>query len=158
TYRLYATADGWVFVAAVDPAQRSGLAAATGTDLSAGALGTAFASNSTGYWLAALAARGVPAADPVRDLGAFVAGCPELQDNGVFAPMAHPYYGSVRQPGPAPRFSLTPPRVDRFQPWLGEHTAEVMRELGFSGAEIEAMQRDGTLPEPARIAAPWGAG
>jgi formyl-CoA transferase len=33
-------------------------------------------------------------------------------------------------------------------PELGEHTDEVLRELGFASAEIEDLRADGAVPAP----------
>lgn len=43
------------------------------------------------------------------------------------------------------RFSTIEPRIDGSAPVLGEHNAEVARELGCSDAEIDALVRDGAL-------------
>ena len=45
----------------------------------------------------------------------------------------------VVQPAPAPRFDRTPAALPRPAPALGAHTAEVLSEAGFSGAEIAAL-------------------
>ena len=45
----------------------------------------------------------------------------------------------VVQPAPAPRFDRTPAALPRPAPALGAHTAEVLREAGFSAAEITAL-------------------
>jgi crotonobetainyl-CoA:carnitine CoA-transferase CaiB-like acyl-CoA transferase len=42
-----------------------------------------------------------------------------------------------------PRFSKTPPEVQRLQPRLGEHSIEVLGEAGFTQAEIDAMLKSG---------------
>ena len=46
----------------------------------------------------------------------------------------------VPQPAPAPRFSGTPAVLDRLAPEAGEHTDEILRELGIAAAEIEQLR------------------
>jgi len=53
--------------------------------------------------------------------------------------------GEVWQPAPAPRFSRTPPEVTRGAAALGEHTGEVLRELGFSEERIAAALASGAV-------------
>lgn len=43
------------------------------------------------------------------------------------------------------RLERTPARVHRASPALGEHTIEVLQELGYDDADIDAMVEDGTL-------------
>ena len=40
-------------------------------------------------------------------------------------------------------YSKTPGDIRRLQPRLGEHSVEVLREAGFTGAEIDAMLKTG---------------
>ena len=47
------------------------------------------------------------------------------------------------QPAPAPRFSATPAALDRPPAAAGEHTDEVLVELGFSEAELSDLQAAG---------------
>ncbi len=51
----------------------------------------------------------------------------------------------VPQPAPAPRFSATPPALDRRPPVAGEHTAEVLGELGFGAAEVADLEARGVV-------------
>ncbi|MBL0149561.1 MAG: CoA transferase [Ideonella sp.] len=48
-----------------------------------------------------------------------------------------------RQPAPAPRLSRTPARIPSAGTVLGEHTGELLAELGLGAEEIEAMRRAG---------------
>jgi formyl-CoA transferase len=52
--------------------------------------------------------------------------------------------GPVTMQAPVPRMSRTPGRINRPGPHLGHDTAEVLKELGFSDAEIERGARDGS--------------
>lgn len=49
----------------------------------------------------------------------------------------------VMQPAPAPRFSRSRPEAPRPAPGIGEHTAQVLVEAGFSAAEVDALMSAG---------------
>jgi len=49
----------------------------------------------------------------------------------------------VLQPAPAPRFGRTTAQLDRPQARAGEHTREVLAEIGFAAAEIDAALASG---------------
>jgi alpha-methylacyl-CoA racemase len=51
----------------------------------------------------------------------------------------------VIHPAPAPRFDRTPAAIDRSPCYAGQHTDEVLRELGCDGAEIERLRADGAV-------------
>lgn len=51
----------------------------------------------------------------------------------------------VVQPGPAPRFSRTPSKIQRPPAKPGEHTEEALREWGFSTTELEKLRGAGAI-------------
>jgi alpha-methylacyl-CoA racemase len=51
----------------------------------------------------------------------------------------------IRQPGPAPKFLGTPTRVQRPPARVGEHTDAVLKDWGFSAAEIAALHASGAV-------------
>lgn len=51
----------------------------------------------------------------------------------------------VPQPAPAPRFSETPAELDRPPATAGEHTEEVLREIGYGPEEIAELRAGGTI-------------
>jgi crotonobetainyl-CoA:carnitine CoA-transferase CaiB-like acyl-CoA transferase len=65
-----------------------------------------------------------------------VAEQPHLKAVGMFPEVDHPTEGKLRQARPPARFSASPANVRRLAPGLGEHTREVLGEVGYSRAEI----------------------
>jgi alpha-methylacyl-CoA racemase len=51
----------------------------------------------------------------------------------------------IVQPAPAPRFSRTPTALDRTPPAPGDHTDEVLAELGYDPIEIERLRTTGAV-------------
>src|SRR5690606_26895512 len=65
---------------------------------------------------------------------------PDVLANGYVAEVDYPEYGKKLKVHGSPwHFSETPPRIGRA-PKLGEHNDEVLRELGYSAAEIESFR------------------
>lgn len=91
-------------------------------------LEAALSAASTEEWVARLVAAGVPAA-PVRDYGQVLAD-PHTAALGAVTEVAHPVLGALPQLAPPLGLAATPPAVRRPPPRLGEHTAEVLAELG----------------------------
>ena len=57
----------------------------------------------------------------------------------------HPSEGTIRYVRPTSEFSETPAEVSRQAPLLGEHTVELLHELGFSETEITSFEGDGVI-------------
>ena len=54
-------------------------------------------------------------------------------------------HGVVREPRMSTLFEKTPTRMGGASPWRGQHTAEVLLELGLTAGEIEAMEEEGVF-------------
>lgn len=67
-----------------------------------------------------------------------VADDPQVQHNEIFVERDHPVAGRVREPRPAARLSATPQRVSSPAPLFGQHSDEVVRELGLDPAALRA--------------------
>ncbi|MHA6628590.1 CaiB/BaiF CoA transferase family protein [Pseudonocardia sichuanensis] len=97
------------------------------------------------HWLDAFAAAGIWAgpvygyADLLRD--------PQVRHNGTFVTYEHPTEGVVTVPGFPYRFSATPPRIERGAPLTGEHTREVLAEIGVADDEVARLLESGVVVE-----------
>jgi len=65
---------------------------------------------------------------------------PQISANQLIVEVDHPAVGPVRQTRAAARFDRTPADLRLPAPALGEHTEEVLSELGLSAAEIQALR------------------
>jgi len=95
------------------------------------------------HWLSRLEAAGIPCG-PIFDYGEVFAD-PHVRERGMVQEMDHPEGGRIRVVGPAVKLSETPARLRRPSPRLGEHTAEVLREIGYPDAEIQALAASGVI-------------
>lgn len=70
---------------------------------------------------------------------------PQAWDNGMLARQDHPVVGRLTTLGVPVRLSGTPGQVGGPAPGLGEHTREVLRELGYDDAGIDQLYANGTV-------------
>ena len=74
---------------------------------------------------------------------------PHLSDIGFFGEMEHPGAGRIRTMAVPSEWSDTAPDTLAPAPRLGEHSAEILHEIGLSEAEIAAMAASGATQIPA---------
>ena len=72
---------------------------------------------------------------------------PQIKHNEAILDFEHPTAGAYRQARPAARFSKTPQDPRRhLPPLLGEHTEEVLRELGYDDDQLGSLRASGVVP------------
>ncbi len=91
------------------------------------------------YWVETLLANGLPAGPILSYPEAF--GSEHAKVRGMRMEIDHPVEGKVPNIGFAVKLSGTPQQVRRHPPLLGEHTDEVLEQLGF-GPEARQRLRD----------------
>jgi crotonobetainyl-CoA:carnitine CoA-transferase CaiB-like acyl-CoA transferase len=103
-------------------------------------------------WVDALLAAGVPAA-PIYNY-AEALGSEQAKARNMVLEIDHPVEGAVKVLGFPVKLSATPQQVRHPAPLLGQHTQEVLGELGFSKERIEAARAAGAFGAPRAIAEP----
>lgn len=161
SFRLTRTQDGHLAFILVTAARMKRLAVGLGVEeadklpdagpVSAGAsvmreAARRFSSMSTASAVELLRSLDIPAA-PVVALDE-LASHPQIQAGGHVDEFDHPVLGRIHQANPAVRFGGERAGLLRPAPVIGQHSAEVMRELGFSGADIDALLKAGVLGGP----------
>jgi crotonobetainyl-CoA:carnitine CoA-transferase CaiB-like acyl-CoA transferase len=145
-YNLYRCKDGWMSVGALEPKFWKELVAVMGLphleggqfaegeerDRVCAELEARFLEHTRAEWSEILAGRDV-CCEPVLDLDEVFAD-PHVQARNLLVPAG--VAGPTEQLGFPFTLSATPPRIRRPAPGYGEHTAEVLREVGYDDAAI----------------------
>ncbi len=168
-YQALRTADGYVTIGASTPKSWTALCAALGLghlehdprfatvaarraryqELAA-LLEAVTTTQPSAHWYRLLEAAGVPCG-VLNRIDQAVAD-EQVQARGFVVELPHATAGAVRATGSPLRLSRTPVRLERAGPLLGEHTTEVLAELGLDAAEIARLEQAGVVavaPAPA---------
>ena len=101
------------------------------------------ATKSSAEWIEILNRAGVPCG-PIYRMNEVFAD-PQVQHLGIVQPVEHPSLGRLDLIGQAVTLSRTPSQLRSATPERGEHTDDVLRELGYDRDTIARFRRDGVV-------------
>ena len=166
-YRMYETAEGWVFLSCVQEKEWERL-----KDVLSGewdepeitfedanvmdpwneelceVIAAVFAKGTAREWEARLVEKGVPCVKVAQgNMEGFYENAHAIETGMVYEG-DHPVYTGLKQPGVLVHFSETGTVDNPPSALIGEHTVEVLGEMGYSSEEIEAMLKAGLVGVP----------
>lgn len=158
-FRHYATADGLISIAGLSPGlvrrfhEITGLPLPDrsdpyGADFNAvvEAADALFRTKTSAEWMATLREAGYPCApyntpfEAVRD--------EQIRANDFIIDLEHPTFGTYSASGEPIRFSAAPAERVGPSPSLGQHTREVLAEIGLDATAIDQLVTDGVVTAP----------
>ncbi|MDA0270891.1 MAG: CoA transferase [Chloroflexi bacterium] len=163
-YRTYETSDGAIAIGALSPTLWAKVRAAIPTDFMGMAdpnynlqdaawlegararvaeVEEIFRGKTTEWWIAHLEKNGVPAG-PVNFVEDMLSD-PQVIANDIPVTVDHPMSGPQTHVGPVLKMSATPLSVQGPSPILGQHTAELVAEVGFTADQITDLVARGVI-------------
>lgn len=161
-YQVFEVSDGYIVVAclgdrfwpllcsalgdeklAADPRYMTNTDRVRNRDELVGKIQAILSTRTRAYWLDHLKKAGVPCSvvneleDALQD--------PQVLHNDMLVELMHPKFGKYTVVNNPIKMSLTPAKISRPVAALGEHTEELMQELGYSHQDIAAMKASGTI-------------
>jgi crotonobetainyl-CoA:carnitine CoA-transferase CaiB-like acyl-CoA transferase len=161
-YQAFPTADGWITIGAANQANWLRLVDiieapellnderfAENSDRMAHidelseVLAIYFKRRTSGDWLSRFAKMGLPAG-PICNIKEVLAD-QQTTAREMLIEVPHKTLGSTKAIGMPVKFSRTPGAILRGAPVLGEHTREILGQIGFSSEEIEKLENEGIV-------------
>jgi formyl-CoA transferase len=161
-YQTFAASDGWVALAVGNDSQFQKFCEAAGcAELASEArfatnparvenraeltekLSAIFAQRTREEWLVLLEQAKVP--HGAINSVAQALSHPQAVARGMVQSVPHPSAGEIKLVAPPAKFLTTPAQIRRHPPLLGEHTDEVLRELGFGDGDVARLREAGAV-------------
>ena len=106
-------------------------------------LSQALRTRTSADWIERLNAAGIPCG-PIYRMDQVFAD-EQVRHLGIATPVSHPELGEIRVIANAARPTRTPPQVAAPLPAAGAHNDEILGELGYDAAQIEALRAEGAI-------------
>ena len=161
-YQAFPTADGWINVGGANQANWERIAKAIGhvdliddprfrtngdrmkhLDELTPLIAERMRTRTSAQWIREFEALDI-AVGPINSIGQMLAE-PQVAAREMVVEVDHPKAGLTRVLGMPVKFSDTPCAVTRAAPLLGQHTDEVLRSIGYSASEIDALCASGAV-------------
>ncbi len=161
-YQAFKATDDWLVIAAFNDRMWTGFCEAVGRqdwerdprfarasdrgdnrELLVGLIGDHLGTQPARHWIARLEAAGVPCT-LVNRIDQIVED-EQVRARDMIVEIDVPELGRIKVAGLPLKFSQTPGEIRRHPPHLGEHTAEVLRELGYDETKVAALAERGAI-------------
>jgi len=113
-----------------------------------------FLTKTSSDWFDQLDKSGAPCEIPIMNGEERLLQTPEYVKSGLVVEHKHPIWSLMREIGTVIGFSETPGVVQGIAPRVGEHTKEILDELGYSDPDIEKLLESGVIAVANKITAP----
>ncbi len=145
TFGMFKALDGYVYIAAETQMHPKLMAAMGVEDLGEGSVVIDnWVKDKTVQKIVETLKDHVPVA-PVQNIDKAIED-PQVKSRGTIVEVDHKTAGKVRMPGFPLKFEKTPGIIKMGAPLLGEHTAQVLKEiLGYNDLQIEELAKAGTI-------------
>jgi crotonobetainyl-CoA:carnitine CoA-transferase CaiB-like acyl-CoA transferase len=163
-YQAFKASDGWINIGGANQGNWERIAAALGRpewredprfrtntermehrEVLVAMMSEIVSTRTRAEWIAILDEAGVPVG-PVHTIGEALTH-PQTLARGMVVDLEHPQAGATKALGCPIHFSKSPTRIDRPAPMLGEHSRELLREYGYSDADIDGFVDAGVIEE-----------
>ena len=145
--RVYNASDGWIAVAADSPETIDAPSWLSDPDRAE----RTFADMTVTEALETLASHAIPCAPIVHDYVTGFFDDPQAESNRMATDLDHPKHGPVKLSGNLVSFDGSTTLPTRSTPLLGQHTSEILAELGYTPDQVRELYESGVVKTESQV-------